>query len=403
MLPAVAEPAILAKTGCSPRFENLQINEKGEILEPELKHGVKAGRQYVKFDDDHRASWSEEVTDTARYVKKSVVRIFSADGGGVRTKFTTTLAARMEKDLGQDVKIGNVFDVFGATSAGAIPVLACLKPSAKDPTQPEYSARYINEQFPQLAEKVFPSNVTARISQYWNLVRGRCKFDKQGLIDGADLFVQNTLLKDALKEVVIPTYQPSRQMKTWYISRKLAREHPYFADITMKRTLLMTTAAPTYFEPEIYKGKRFIDGGVFANDPSEAAWINARNTYGPNSRYVVVSFGTGITPTEFDTHPKSGDGIYSMAEEFVDLLMNASEDAANQNMLEIFRLSKGYYRCQKEIKSIALDDASPATSVYMTDAANSLFDDPRFTDRWEMMIKDLSKAENTEPYAQPVA
>src|SRR5262249_31015129 len=132
----------------------------------------------------------------------------------------------------------------------------------------------------------------------------------------------------------------------------------------------------------------------------EAAWITARNIYGPNSKYVLVSFGTGITPTELDTDPKSGDGDFSMAGEIIDLLLNAAEDVTDQNLKEIFNAG-GYYRWQKEIKSVQLNDASNATMEYLTEQANALLDDPKIIEKWEMMSKELSKAENTEPYAQP--
>ena len=403
-LAAVLNPPIMVKTAYNSKFENMQIDEKGDEIPPvpDKKIGQKDGRQYIQFDDETPSSWSgEDVVNTARYVKKSVVRVFAADGGGGRGKFTTTLMARLEQELGPDVKLGNVFDVWGGTSVGAILALGCLKPSPKDPLQPEFSAREMDAKFPELIGKIFPYTWWSRTCQMFNVMRNYAEYNKDGLIDAVEVLFHETKLKDALKDFVIPTYHPSKEKTTWYLTRQLAVENLFFRDITMKKTLLMATAAPTFFEPEIYKGKRFLDGGLFANDPAEAAWITARNKFGPTSKYTIVSFGTGTSPTKLDTDPTSSVGIYSIGGEIVDLLMNASEEATNQNMQD--RFHKGYYRLQKNLKKpIALNDSRPVTMAELTEEANALLDEPKVHDRWEVMVHDLRKAENTEPYAQPL-
>jgi predicted acylesterase/phospholipase RssA len=60
-----------------------------------------------------------------------------------------------------------------------------------------------------------------------------------------------------------------------------------------------TSAAPTYFHPVYIKGRKYIDGGVHANNPAVYAWNEARQMSTPRTDhmtgdpYALVSIGTG--------------------------------------------------------------------------------------------------------------
>ena len=70
------------------------------------------------------------------------------------------------------------------------------------------------------------------------------------------------MAKDALKPFVISTYQCCKAMKTRFITRE-ATEKGFFGDLEKAKLLKMSSAAPTYFDPEPYKGYAFQDGGYF--------------------------------------------------------------------------------------------------------------------------------------------
>jgi predicted acylesterase/phospholipase RssA len=385
--------SVIIKKGCCSSLEGADIDNNGCI------------RYSCKLAQDSKDSDSSDLSrdDTVQAVKKSAMRIFSADGGGVRGKFTITLAARLEKELGSHLKLGEIFDVFGGTSTGAITALLLNKPSTENSKLPLYSARHINDKFDEVAAEIFPNNLCARISKFVNYyICNDAKYSKQGIHHCFDKYLGDVLLKDSVNEIVVPTYQLGPQMNTWFITRKMAREKPFFYELSMKKMLLMTTAAPTYFHAEKYKGLYFIDGGIFANDPAEAAWITAKNTFGSHSNYVICSLGTGIAPTKFDNHPSYHPGVYTIAPDIIDLFMNASEQSINQNMLDAFAQQKGYYRWQSQIKKVELDDSSPENLAYLEDQAHALLDDPKNQEQWEEMLTELRKAENTEPHAYPV-
>ncbi len=388
-----ATSPMFIKNGCCNSLEAVEIDSMGCI-----SSSYKLPQDRLGYDSSDLSS-----DDTTRAVKKSVARIFSADGGGVRGKFTITLAARLEKELGCQLKLGEIFNIFAGTSTGAITALMLNKPSAENPTLPMYSARNINDEFDEVANQIFPHDFCAKISQFWNYwICNEAKYGKHEIRSCFDKCVGKTLLKDSVNEVVIPTYQLNPQMNTWFITRTMAREKSFFYELSMKKMLLMTTAAPTYFDSEKYKGLHFIDGGLFANDPAEAAWITAKNAFGCNSDYIICSIGTGIAPTKFDYHPSYHPGVYTIAPDIIDLFMNASERSIHQNLLDIFGEKKGYYRWQAQIKKVELDDSSPSNLAYLEEKANALLEDPKNQERWEDMIKELRKAENIEPYAHPI-
>lgn len=379
---------MMVQKGHCNDLEAVQINKTGDFSSA---YNLPLNQEQDKSRDD-----------VTKAIKKKAVRIFTIDGGGGRVKYSLTLAARMERELGSHIKLGKVFDLFGGTSAGAIVTVMLNKPSSRDPTVPIYSARKINEKFEGVLNQVFPHNFCSKITQVYNIVVNKAKFDKKGINACFNKYLGDTLLQNSLNEIVIPTYQPSLEMRTWFITRKIAREQPFFQDLTLKKMLLMTTSAPTYFDAEEYKGLYFMDGGMFANNPTEATWRTANNYFGHNSDRVICSLGTGISPTTIDIHPSHPTGIYTIAPDAIDLFMNASEQRVHQDMLHAFGPDKNYYRWQSQIKPIDLADGSPETMAYLEEKAKEMLDDPHNQERWEEMLQELRKAENTEPHAQPV-
>lgn len=378
---------IVQKGHCND-LEAVQINKTGDF----------SSTSHLPLDESQDKS-REDVTKT---IKKQALRLLTVDGGGGRVKYSLTLAARMERELGSNIKLGQVFNLFGGTSAGAIVTMMMNKPSSHDPTVPLYSARKINHKFQRVIDQIFPNDILSTVSQIYNMVFNKAKYNKKGIVACFNKYLGSTLLQDSVNEIVIPTYQPSIEMRTWYITRKVAREKPFFQDLSMKKMLLMTTAAPTYFDAEEYKDHYFMDGGMFANNPTEATWRTAVHDYAASQNVVICSLGTGISPTTIDMNPSHPTGIYTIAPDAIDLFMHASEQRVHQDMLRIFGSGRGYYRWQSQIKPIDLDDTSLETMSYLEDKANELLDEPKNLDRWEQMLTELRKAENTEDHVQPV-
>ena len=402
--------AILTQIGFNQSFHSEPLTLKGFIEDEPKAVFCSKNVKEAALPAITQAVSSHEHELSARYVKKKTFKILSLDGGGVRAGFTIQMLARLEKEVG--MPLGLVFDSGAGTSAGAILLTLLMTPHPEDKTKPLYSAQWLQENFTELAQKIFPppnSNAWLPV-KLWDKLKtvGRVEYpeyDKKGISDIADLYLKDTLAKDALKPILVPSYQMCKKMKTRFITRENC-SHGFFNNLLMKKLLLMTSAAPTFFAPEPYNGYAFWDGGIFANNPMLAAYESA-----PNGSKLCCSFGTGITPTALDEehfNPATKDwGLLKVAPNLIDFFLNSQEIAVDTEMRKIFSLknknkpeeNEGYYRWQKQIPNISLDDSRTSTLELLQKEGKELPDE--YPDEWRSMVMQLSKAENDEPYAQP--
>lgn len=131
----------------------------------------------------------------------------------------------------------------------------------------------------------------------------------------------STYIKEALTEVLITSYATNIRMPLFFTSNpKKEQEHKKsetFCVICegykMVQAALATSAAPTYFKPYVITSLNrrpvytLIDGGVFANNPTSIAIIEAMNSYKLKTgedidlhEILVVSIGTGRKTRKLD-------------------------------------------------------------------------------------------------------
>ncbi|PRP85104.1 hypothetical protein PROFUN_07175 [Planoprotostelium fungivorum] len=140
-------------------------------------------------------------------------------------------------------------------------------------------------------------------------------------------------------------------------------------DTTLLDACLSSAAAPTYFP--IYKG--FVDGGVFANNPSLAC-ITACICEGIDLRDIcILSLSTGNNP-QYIGKEKYGTGnwgIYSWGLQLIDMLTESTSSAATHQAACL--LGKQFLRLDPLLPSeIELDDASPETLQSLMDLSNKI-------------------------------
>eukprot|EP01117_Protostelium_nocturnum_P008160 TRINITY_DN290_c0_g1_i1.p1 TRINITY_DN290_c0_g1~~TRINITY_DN290_c0_g1_i1.p1 ORF type:complete len:467 (+),score=176.23 TRINITY_DN290_c0_g1_i1:149-1549(+) len=139
------------------------------------------------------------------------------------------------------------------------------------------------------------------------------------------------------------------------------------ADTLLSDACLRSAAAPTYFP--IYQG--FVDGGVFANNPSLAA-ITSCICEGIDIRDIcVLSVSTGNNPVYIGKE-KYGDGnwgVYEWGLQLIDLLMDSTSAASTHQSACL--LGEQFYRVDPCLSDdIKLDDASEGTVKHMLDVAS---------------------------------
>lgn len=68
---------------------------------------------------------------------------------------------------------------------------------------------------------------------------------------------------------------------------------------------MCTSAAPVYLPSYQLNGRRYIDGGIFLNNPVQMAYTALKATNPTANRYVVISIGTGLEPNELEGNPST--------------------------------------------------------------------------------------------------
>eukprot|EP00051_Salpingoeca_urceolata_P001626 m.42579 g.42579 ORF g.42579 m.42579 type:complete len:203 (-) comp11556_c0_seq3:66-674(-) len=116
--------------------------------------------------------------------------------------------------------------------------------------------------------------------------------------------------------------------------------------------------APTYYP--VYQG--YVDGGIFANNPSLCAVARALEYLGPDatlSDIVVLSIGTGGTSTRIPGLNHDW-GFLQWSSWLVSLLFEATENTIDMNMAMMLRNRYNRVECTFS-RPIDLDDATRPT------------------------------------------
>lgn len=198
-------------------------------------------------------------------------KILSIDGGGVKGLYSSTILEHLEKKYGQ---VSDYFDMICGTSTGGLIALAL---GLKIPT-PEISKIYLEK-----GKLIFPkrSKLEGIIRQtFWN---GKYS-DEQLKVVLQEVF-QEAKVKDLQNLVCIPSYSVT-DARPWIFKRdhgELYRDN----ETLLVDVALATSAAPTYFplcEIDYLDRKQFIDGGVWANNPTLVGVIEALTYFVGHSR-----------------------------------------------------------------------------------------------------------------------
>ncbi len=193
--------------------------------------------------------------------------ILSLDGGGIRGLYTARLIQRLA--TAAPSFLGKI-DLFAGTSTGGILALALAA---------GFTPQDLIDLYEKNASTIFHGDL---LTPFHELTKP--KYTHDGLKAVLTEKFGSKKLGDLTRSVLVTTYScKSREpvdLTQWH--------HP---DLLAVDAALMTSAAPVYFPP--FNGD-FIDGGMTANNPSDAAvaWAVNRGAKDPKD-IRVLSIGTG--------------------------------------------------------------------------------------------------------------
>jgi patatin-like phospholipase/acyl hydrolase len=213
-------------------------------------------------------------------------KILSLDGGGIRGAFSATVLACIEEQTG--ARLRDYFDLITGTSTGGIIALGLAA---------GLSASDIRDFYVVDGPHIFPPPTGLRRLARTLISVVRPKYSQRPLAVALQHVFGERTMGDLQTRVVIPTFNANsgriRLFKTRHHDH-ISHDH----SCTLVDVALATSAAP-YFLPghTTARHERFVDGGIWANDPIAVAVIEAVGYLGvPTADVRVLSLGTTSEP-----------------------------------------------------------------------------------------------------------
>jgi predicted acylesterase/phospholipase RssA len=285
----------------------------------------------------------------------------SIDGGGIRGIIPAVMLTEIEARTGK--RISQLFDIIAGTSTGGILALGFVKPKSPGSKEPAYTGPDMIEMYEKYGESIFPKRRLSKLEKIF-----RSEYPTTGLDNMLETYFGDARLKDALSTVVITSYDIENRNAFFFRSSnaKIAKIQESY-DYPMKSVARATSAAPTYFPPaKIPKGVpaaeywNLIDGGVFANNPSMCAYVEALGI-NPEADICVVSLGTGATTPTSYANKADKWGLAGWARPILTITMEGPGNTVDYQLKRLLD-TRDYYRFQTQVDedSSILDNTSPA-------------------------------------------
>ena len=253
-------------------------------------------------------------------------QILSLDGGGIKGLFSAAVLAAIEDD--EKINITDHFDLIAGTSTGGIIALGLglgMRPK-------EIVEFYVSE-----GPKIFSKYYGAKWFKQWFLH----KFSSVPLENALKKCFQEKTLGDSIKPLVIPSYNMGENdvylFRTPH-SERLRRDYK----VPAWKVAMSTSAAPTYFPCcRLVDNIRLIDGGIWANNPTMVAIVEAVGTMHVSLDSVaVLSIGTSDEIVKNSNWLNKG-GLLVWAKPSVEIIMRGQSIGVNNQAM--FLLGKERY------------------------------------------------------------
>lgn len=269
------------------------------------------------------------------------MNILTIDGGGIRGYFSSYLLERIHQEIG--VNYSEYFDLIAGTSTGSI-IAAALAIN--------YPISEITKLYEDKGKDIFKP----RKFNFGGILKA--KYSKSVMIDELEKVFSNKTLSNTNTRLLIPAIDLVNSEVHVFKSNYL---NDFIRDVSVpiKDAVLASCSAPTYFEPTTVDPFLLADGGLWANDPSLVAYVEATGKLNvPAEEVRILSIGTGVGEHYYsheNADSKWGAITGWGGPKIIDLILNLQSKTAG-NML--FHLPKGdYLRLNfKRDYKLSLDD-----------------------------------------------
>ena len=252
------------------------------------------------------------------------IKVLAIDGGGIRGIIPAVILTEIQKRLGLD--LFKIFDLIAGTSTGGIIALGI---GTKCKNNGPYSPSELVDLYVQNGPEIFKKNFLTPERQVV-----LPKYSPDALEAALAQFFQNAEFQSALTPLLISSYDLQGQLPFFFKSHKIAGDPAYNWKLTA--IARATSAAPTFFPPlHLTRGDKdyaLVDGGVFVNNPSMAAYAEARSLYPDATRFIVVSVGTGDRQDQITYASAKDWGLLGWAKQIVPVFMDSVSEAVDYEL-----------------------------------------------------------------------
>jgi patatin-like phospholipase/acyl hydrolase len=262
-------------------------------------------------------------------------RVLSLDGGGIRGLITVILMQRLSQEPGLESWLSPV-DLIAGTSTGGLLALAIAK---------GLDLQVIRDLYEDKGNEVFDDSWLDDVLDLGTIIGAQ--YHTKNLRRELLKILGSTTLGELSRHVLITTFDldneaPDPSQRTW--KPKLFHNLPGEGndDSWLAYEVgLYTSAAPTYF-PAV---DGFIDGGVYANNPSMCALAQTQDSRNevrpPLFEVTLLSLGTG-TSLMYVTGKSLDWGYAQWAKPLVNLMLDGVGGIADYECKQI--LGSRYHR-----------------------------------------------------------
>jgi patatin-like phospholipase/acyl hydrolase len=265
------------------------------------------------------------------------VRVLAIDGGGIRGLIPALVLAEIERRTGR--RVAQLVDLVAGTSTGAILACALTRP---DPLPAAEVAGLYLEEGPRIFARSLLKTVTSADGYLDE------RYDDAGLVAALQRYLGDARLVDATVPVLLTAYDLQGRTAV------LLRSSDGGGGVSMVDAAHASSAAPTYFQPVRVGAMTLVDGGVFAVNPSLAAFAETAG----QPLEVLASLGTGEHTRPLPYDKVKGWGRLEWAGPIIDVVFDGSADAVDEQLTRL--AGERYVRLQTRLDEASddLDDAS---------------------------------------------
>lgn len=284
--------------------------------------------------------------------EKKFFRILSLDGGGIRGILPGQVVARLEKILqevtgDENARVAEFFDLIAGTSTGGILTCVYVRPDKKG--KPIYSAKDAVDLYYKNGTEIFTRSWGRKLTTVGGVIGA--KYSAKPIEKYLYQYLEDSTLKDVAKfrnlaDCLITNFDMSTGRSSFLTSFDVGSDKSsgdgVVPNMYLKDVARSTSAAPTYFPPAYVAPigtqdfKARIDGGVFANNPTLAALVEALKMETDDGDEVtirnisILSIGTkGNKHTTYKFNKIKSWGLAKWVQPIINIMMDGVADTTD--------------------------------------------------------------------------